>query len=71
MATRFYLSPVIGSGTEDDPYRPKIAQFNVTWSAQMASDENGSPMQSHCIAQVDAEDFTDIDAAPEFTDVTA
>ena len=34
MITRIYQCPVIGSGTEDDPFRPSVADAGVSqWSS--------------------------------------
>lgn len=67
---RYYLAPVIGAGTEDDPYRPKVALYPVAWTAQIASGAEGRPLQSQAIVEVDADDFAALDADPELIDVT-
>lgn len=54
---RYYLSPIIGTGTEADPYRPKIADYGVSWSCVISSDElTGQPKHPWCVAVVDAAD---------------
>lgn len=29
----YYLAPTIGTGTDPDPYRPKISNYNCSWAA--------------------------------------
>lgn len=73
MSVRFYISPIIGSGAEDDGYRPKIADMDVAgWSAPQETDPaTGAPLQTYCIVRVEAIDFSALDADPDLTDVTA
>lgn len=30
---KYYLAATIGSGTENDPYRPKVADYSYNWTA--------------------------------------
>jgi hypothetical protein len=30
---RYYLTPIIGTGTEDNPYQPKVANYQCNWAA--------------------------------------
>lgn len=48
---KYYLAPTIGTGTDQDPYRPKIANYQCNWSAVY---EN--PEQKNSIVAVKAED---------------
>lgn len=42
MAIRYYLSPMIGTGTEDDPFRPVVADLGgVNWVCVTGTD--GAP----------------------------
>lgn len=72
MATvRFYISPIIGSGTEADPYRPKAADYGLPWSAQMDNDPvTGAPLQTKSVVRVEAEDFSALDADADLRNVT-
>lgn len=54
---RYYLSPIIGSGSEADPYRPKVADFGVSWAGVIPSDPvTGQPLRPWCLVQVEAPD---------------
>jgi hypothetical protein len=57
---RFYICKKVGTGTDDDPIRPKAMDYdNASVSAYMASNRNW------CLAIVAAADHTDIAADPE------
>lgn len=57
LAKRRYLCDLIGDGTEDDPYRPKIADCNVSWVANVETDpETGRPVYLRCEVEVDADE---------------
>lgn len=66
MASRSYRCLVVGSGTEDDPYRPSLAdpasEMGANWSAVEITDE------SHCVVLVA---FHDHDAIALLPDVEA
>lgn len=63
MAQRFCLCDVIGNGTEANPYRPVIANHNVSWVCILASSAiNGSPLKTWSLVLVDTTDFTAIAA---------
>ena len=65
---RYYLSPIIGSGSEADPYRPKIADFGVSWAGIIPSDPvTGQPVRSWCLAQVETPDHTVLLADADLT----
>lgn len=68
---RFYLCPVIGDGSEENPYRPKAMLYGVGCSGAIASHESGSPAQLMTVAEVNAPDHSALQADPEITDVTA
>ncbi len=71
MSTRYYLCPLIGDGTEDNPYRPKVALYSVQWQSSIATGVDGVPAQALVIAEVQAEDHSMLLADTELTDVTA
>jgi hypothetical protein len=71
MSKRYYLGPIIGDGTEENPFRPKVALYSVQWSCPIASLENGHPAQMRAISEVEADDHSALLADPELTDVTA
>lgn len=45
----YYQCPTIGSGTDTDPYRPKIANYDCSWSCVYAE-----PGESTSIVAVNA-----------------
>ena len=67
---RYYLSPIIGTGAEGDPYRPKIADYGVNWHGTIKSDADGHPEKPWCLVLVEAPDHaklladTDLDPLP-------
>lgn len=58
MARRYYLTPVVGQGTEEDPYRLRVADHGVDHAAIIPTDAVGRPTRSWGLAPVDATDFT-------------
>lgn len=58
---RWFLCPVIGSGTEADPYRAKVADLGVDHSAMIPSRADGTPRFLWCIVAVDTASFTALD----------
>ena len=73
MTKRYYISPIIGDGSEFNPYRPKIADHNVPWVGNIPSDPvNGAPLFAWSLVLVNppthAALLTDstLDALPEF-----
>ena len=58
---RFYLSTIVGSGTEEDPYRPRIADLTGQWHATLPSDATGKPASTWCLVQAgDVPDDPDV-----------
>lgn len=39
---RYYLCAMIGNGSEESPYRPKVANYNVSWSAVVSHNADGT-----------------------------
>ena len=62
MAVRVYLSPIVGTGTSDDAYRPKIADYGVPWVSVIASQSSGHPKFNWAVVLVSTESFTTLDA---------
>ena len=53
---RYYLAPTIGTGTEADPYRPKVADYQCNWAAVYST-----PDETEAIVAVSAtEDVFDL-----------
>lgn len=63
MPRRFYLTPIVGTGTEDpetgviDAYRPKLPESepDVQWSASIPSKADGSPRFDFALVAVSAD----------------
>lgn len=53
-----YLCEIIGDGSEEAPYRPAIADYPLSWAAEIASGEDGKPMYSFCFVTVSAGDVS-------------
>lgn len=65
MSIRYYICPVIGTGTTLDSYRPKVLNY-PTIETSAAIDIN---IRNWCLVRVKADDFTAIDADPECVDI--
>jgi hypothetical protein len=67
----YYVSKIIGTGTEDDPYRPKVADHGVSWAGSILSRPDGKPLHPDCLVVVEAVNHAplradpDIDAMPD------
>lgn len=53
-----FLCQIIGNGSEDAPFRPAIADYAVSWSARIDSDDLGRPLESTCVVEVTAGDVS-------------
>ena len=62
MPVRPYLSPIIGTGTDADPYRPKVATYPVAWAAVIAGQPNGAPKLTWSLVIVNAPDLSALEA---------
>lgn len=70
---RYYISPVIGSGAKDDPFRAKIADTGHPYAALIPSNPNGTPASSWCLVVAGGTDHTGLDAdtaIDKFPDMT-
>jgi hypothetical protein len=58
MTKRYYVSKILGDGSEENPYRPAVADHGVNWSGSIATDENeaspnyGKPLFADCLVIV-------------------
>ena len=41
---RYYITKIIGDGTENNPYRPKIADAGVSWVGAIPTGADGKPL---------------------------
>lgn len=62
MAKRWFIAPVIGTGTRADPYRAKVHDYGVPHSAMIPSNADGTPKFAWCICIASATNFSAIDA---------
>ena len=62
MPLRVYLSPLVGDGTFDNKFRPKIADTGVPWVCVLASNPDGRPKFNWSLVLVNTEDFTALDS---------
>ena len=59
---KYYLATTIGTGTDQDPYRPKIAEYKCSWTAVYES-----PEEKNSIVAVNADEkvFAEIEQDAE------
>jgi hypothetical protein len=64
MSDRYYLCPIVGTGTEANPYRAKVADASKVGSVSAAikSNPDGKPTYRWTVARVEAVDFTAVEA---------
>lgn len=70
---RYYLSPIIGTGSEFDAYRPKVDTYGVAWAGGMKRNPTtGVPVFAWMLVIVEAKNHTpllldpDIYGLPDF-----
>lgn len=52
---RYYLSDIIGDGTEENPFRPAVADLGVAWSGSIPTDpDTGKPLKTWALVIVSA-----------------
>lgn len=73
MSKRYYLAEIIGDGSESNPYRPAVAEYNVAWVGAIDSDpDTGKPLHSNTIVLVETDNHarlradSRIDPLPDF-----
>jgi hypothetical protein len=65
-----YVCPVIGSGTEIDPFRPKIAEYDLAWEADIPSDPvTGRPTIPRVLVRVTSGDLSLLQQDPDIQPV--
>lgn len=74
MPIRYYICPVVGTGTGQDPQRPKVADYHkvsapIHYSAAIATGPTGLTVKPWCIARVEGVDLTAIEADPQCVDI--
>lgn len=69
---RYYLTDILGDGTEDNPFRPAIAEVAQSWVGTIPTDQDGRPTSTWALVLVAAKEHGPIkaakgvDALPEF-----
>lgn len=60
MADRYYLCPIVGTGSEGNPFRAKVADAAKVKrvSAVIKGDLNGRPIHRWTVCRVGADDFS-------------
>lgn len=78
MSKRYYVSKIVGDGSEENPFRPKVADHGVNWVGSIITDENpespnyGKPVHTSCFVLVNTINHAvlrgdpDIDDMPDF-----
>lgn len=72
MSKRYYISDIIGTGDEFDPYRAAVADLGVSWVGSIESGPDGKPLHPDCIVLVNTENHAvlrgdpRIDPLPDF-----
>lgn len=61
---KYYSSSIIGNGTEDDPYRPKVANYKCSYSTVY---EMPDAKSSIVVVNATPEVFAQIGTDPEIT----
>ena len=62
MAFRYFVAPVIGTGTKADPYRLEVAVAGISYAAILPTGPTGAPVFGWGMARVSAADFAALDA---------
>lgn len=55
----YYRALIIGDGSEEDSFRPAVADYPVAWQGSIESDPiTGHPIGTHVIVLVDTNDHS-------------
>jgi len=53
MAKRYYISPIVGDGSETNPYRAKVSDHGKPWVGSIPTDATGKPTKDWALVLVD------------------
>jgi hypothetical protein len=53
---RYYISKIVGDGSEENPYRPRVADYPVRWVGMIPPNPDGSPKYGFTFVLVAATD---------------
>ena len=65
MSKRFYVCKVVGDGSEYNPYRPKVADYQVNWAGMIQSNPDGTPKYGFAFVIAATIDHTQLLADPQ------
>lgn len=65
MSKRYYLCDIIGDGSEENPFRPAVANYNVSWTGPIETGEDGRPIHANTIVLVNTENHTQLRNDPK------
>jgi hypothetical protein len=71
VSKRYYITPIIGSGVEGDPYRAKVSEHSIRAHAVLipthpeGHPQYGHPVHDWGLAIVDSDDHTSVLADPD------
>ena len=67
---KYYICPIIGDGSFEFPYRPKVADYSgVNWAGIIPSKSDGIPKFGWCLVLVSSSDFTNIEMDSTIQDI--
>ncbi len=72
MSKRYYVCDIIGNGTEENPYRPAVADYGVSWVGSIPTNEQGHPVFAWSLVLVASKEHASlrgdnrIDPLPDF-----
>lgn len=53
---RYYVCDIIGDGTDENPFRPAVADFPVSWVGSIQTGDDGRPVHSDALVIVSTDD---------------
>lgn len=62
---RYYICPVIGDGSEFNAFRPKVADYNVSWVGVVAQNPDGTLKRPWSVVLVNTVNHDPLIADPE------
>lgn len=62
---RYYISPIVGDGSESNPFRPKVANYGVPWVGVQSTGPDGRPDRTWSLVLVNTTDHTALIADPD------
>jgi hypothetical protein len=66
MAKRYYVCDVIGDGSEENPFRPVVADLGVNWVGEVSADNTRAFVLVNAVNHAAIIAHTRINALPDF-----